>query len=305
MSDAKKRLKVLNTPWYEVVSLEEANRQHEENVERIGAVLEKRKDKKRPIHVVGIAGSNRSPKNSSHETSNSWLMVRKAMEYLSRQESITTHAFNLPHMNIEYCNGCYSSTSSLCRFPCDCWPFDDMQDIYVQLTLADVVLFSTPVNQFLPGSRLKVMLDRLISMDGGRFAPMYNVDGQTWKNAESKNAEQRVGMRGDFRYVQRLAGKVCAVFSTCKDYGSFKVAQDILAGMNMYGCIIPPNAVASFNSPRVERDTAYDKHDFLKELEPGGWIARMIEGTCDRAVEMAKLARGHETAWMDDMTGRS
>jgi len=676
MSDAKHRLKVLNKHWSDFVSLEEANAQHMENVARLQEMFEKRKNKKRPIHVVGIAGSNRSKGNCAHETSSSWLMIRKAMEYLSHQDNVTTHAFNLPGMEIEHCNGCYSSTSSLCRFPCiaagervqgpsmsriedvkagdqistgivtkawqsgikptfwvtlsdgrrlrltdnhpvkvitgkirnketswkwvrttdwvqvkdleigakipfvlgggfgegidqaphdfllagavfgdgtfygkkkeeaciyydersdglaaalrkevpyeavdrkhlvnaeicerhgwpssacdhmrklayparigrllrhriglnkegpassrrlpdsvmagsreqvvaflrgwfsadgsvnhktgngekyarvslssssvqalrdaqmllsklgirscvydlshhvveeenrtytrsselqitdaehiqtfaevvgfaeetktakldglperrscsrpygevvsieatgvsepvydltvedthefvaggvpvhncDCWPYDDMQDIYAQLTLADVILFSTPVNQFLPGSRLKMVLDRLISMDGGRFAPMYNVDGQTWKNSESKNAEQRVGMRGDFRYVQRLAGKVCAVFSTCKDYGSYKVAYDILAGMNDYGCFIPPNSVVSFHSPRVQRDTAYDKHDFLKDLQTGGWIGDAIEKTCERCLETAKLVRDNESLWMDEMTGRA
>jgi len=305
MTDAKRRLKVLNSHWSNHVSLEEANMQHEANMARIAEMLDRRKSKKRPVHVVGIAGSNRSVKNCSHETSNSWLMIRKAMEYLSRQEGVTTHAFNLAEMDIEHCNGCYSSTSSLCRFPCDCFPFDDMQDIYAQLTLADVILFSTPVNQFLPGSRLKMVLDRLISMDGGRFAPMYNVDGLTWKNSESKNAEQRVGMRGDFRYVQRLAGKVCAAFATCKDYGSYKVAMDILSGMNMYGCFLPPNAVVSMNSPRVQKDTAYDKHDFLKELEPGGWIGDWIERTCDITVETAKLVRDRQTDWMEEMTGRA
>lgn len=305
MTDVKHRLKVLNKHWSDFVSLQEANEQHQKNVEAIAEMLDKRKSKKRPIHVVGIAGSNRSKKNCAHETSNSWLMIRKAMEYLSHQDNVTTHAFNLAEMNIEHCNGCYSSTSSLCRLPCDCWPFDDMQDIYAQLTLADVILFSTPVNQFLPGSRLKTVLDRLISMDGGRFAPMYNVDGKTWKNSESKNAEQRVGMRGDFRYVQRLAGKVCAVFSTCKDYGSYKVSYDILAGMNDYGCFIPPNAVVTWNSPRVQKDTAYDKHDFLKELQSGGWIGDAIEKTCDRCLETAKLVRDTESKWMDEMTGRA
>jgi multimeric flavodoxin WrbA len=237
--------------------------------------------------------------------SNSWLMIRKAMEYLSKNEDVTTHAFNLATMNIEHCNGCYSSTGSLCRFPCDCWPYDDMQDIYAQLTLADGILFSTGVNQFLPSSRLKQVLDRLISMDGGRFAPEYNVDGKTWKDAETKNAEQRVALRGDFRYVQRLAGKVCAAFTTGKDYGTFKVGMDILAGMNMFGCFLPPNSVMSWNSPRVQKDTAYDKADFLQDLESDGWIGGQIERICDAVVETARLVRGKETLWMDDVVGRS
>jgi len=301
----KLRLRLYGESWHDLLSLEQANAIHEENVIKVTEALELRKDRKRPIHIVGIAGSNRNVQNCSHETSNSWLMIRKAMEYCSRMEDVATHAFNLSSMDIEHCNGCYSSTSSLCRFPCDCHVVDDMHEVYVQLTLADGILFSTPVNQYLPGSRMKALLDRLISMDGGRFAPRYNVDGETWKNTESKNAEQRVAVRGDFRYVQRLAGKVCAVFATSKDYGSFKVAQDILAGMNMYGCFIPPNAILNWNSPRVAKDTAYDKADFLQALEGDGWIGRWIEQICDTVVETARLVRGKETLWMEHMTGRS
>jgi multimeric flavodoxin WrbA len=299
------RLQVLNKPWYEKVSLQDANTVHMENVEGITEMLERRKDKKRPIHIVGIAGSNRHPNNPSHETSNSWLMIRKAMEHLSHMDDVTTHAFNLPSMEIEHCNGCRSSTSSLCRFPCDCWPYDDMQDVYAQLTLADGILFGTPVASLQVGSRLKALIDRLISMDGGRFAPMYNVDGATWKNPESKNAEQRVGMRGDFRYVQRLAGKVCAAFATGKDSGSYDVAMKVLSAMNQRGCFIPPNAVVNWNSPRVHKDTAYDKHDFLKALEPGGYLGDLIDETCHTVVEAAKLIRGNEDLWMKTLVGRT
>ena len=180
-----------------------------------------------------------------------------------------------------------------------------MQDVYAQLTLADVILFSTPVHSLQVGSRLKALIDRLISMDGGRFAPMYNVDGETWKNPESKNAEQRVSMRGDFRYVQRLAGKVCAAFCTSKESGSHDVAMKILGAMNGRGCFIPPNAVVGWNSPRVDKDTAYDKNDFLKALEHGGYLSDRIEDTCNTAVEAARLLRGHETDWMLNMVGRS
>jgi len=667
------RLQVLNKPWYEKVSLQDANTVHMENVETITEMLERRKDKKRPIHIVGIAGSNRHPNNPSHETSNSWLMIRKAMEHLSHMDNVTTHAFNLPTMEIEHCNGCRSSTSSLCRFPCiaagervqgagmkrieelragdeistgvvtkawqsgikstfwltlsdgrrlrltdnhpvkvitsktrtketgwkwapvtewvevkdlevgdkipfvvggdfglgidqaphdfllagavfgdgsffgtnhddvcvyydersaglatalktevpyevkdrkhavkaevcekhgwpssacdhmrkvvyhprigrmlkhrigldksvsvsqrrlpdavmegsreqvaaflrgwfsadgsvnmhgdgygrvslssssvqalrdaqmlfaklgirscmydlshikvveenrsftraselqitdathiklfaeivgfaennktakiqefperrpcsrpygkvvsieatgvdepvyditvegthefvaggipvhncDCWPYDDMQDVYAQLTLADGILFGTPVASLQVGSRLKALIDRLISMDGGRFAPMYNVDGATWKNPESKNAEQRVGMRGDFRYVQRLAGKVCAAFATGKDSGSYDVAMKVLSAMNQRGCFIPPNAVVNWNSPRVHKDTAYDKHDFLKALEPGGYLGDLIDQTCETVVEAATLIRGNEDLWMKTLAGRT
>ena len=299
------RLQVLNKPWYEKVTLEEANVVHEENVAQITEMLDRRKDKKRPIHIVGIAGSNRHSTNSSHETSNSWLMIRKAMEYLSHMDNVTTHAFNLPTMEIEHCEGCCSSTSSLCRFPCDSFPYDDMQDVYAQLTLADGVLFSNPVASLQVGSRLKALIDRLVSMDGGRFAPKYNVDGQTWKNPETKNAEQRVGMRGDFRHIQRLAGKVCAAFVTGKESGSYDVAMKILAAMNARGCFIPPNAVVSWNSPRVEKDTAYDKHDFLKALEPGAYLGELIHETCETVVEAAKLLRGNESLWMKTSTGRT
>ena len=173
------------------------------------------------------------------------------------------------------------------------------------MLLADGVLISTGVHEFMPSSRVKLFVDRLISLDGGRFAPKYNVDGKTWKNAESKNAEQNVSLAGDFQYVQRMAGKSLGVLTTCKDFGSYKVAMDLVGAFNAYGFVIPPNAVAVWNAPRVAKDTAFDKHDLLNALASsfGEECADVARGV----VRMARLMRKqtHQNSFAKKMTGRA
>ena len=63
--------------------------------------------------------------------------------------------------------------------------------------------------------------------------------------------------------------------------------------------------MVTWNSPRVDKDTAYDKHDFLKALEPGGYLGDWINETCDIVVQTARLVRGNETAFMEKMVGRT
>lgn len=304
MSDLRKkvRLKVYGNWWGEHVSLEQANELHMENVRKLKEAFEARSNPDRPIHILGIVGSSRTRDNCAHETSNSAVVLERAMRGVEDQ-GCTTHVMNLGEMNVDPCNGCYSSAGSLCRFPCDCYPVDDMQEVYAQMVLADAVLISTGVHEFLPSSRLKLFIDRLISMDGGRFAPKYNVDGETWKNAESKNAEQNVSWEGDFPYQQRLAGKVMGLFVTCKDFGSYKVAMDVAGAFNAYGMALPPNGIAVWNSPRVEKDTAFDKSDLLSALD--GWFGQDCETVVRSVVEMAKLVRDREQVFAKTMTGRA
>jgi multimeric flavodoxin WrbA len=278
MSELRKkvRLKVYGNWWGDHVSLEQANELHMENVRKLKEAFEARSNPDRPIHILGIVGSSRTRDNCAHETSNSAVVLERAMRGVEDQ-GCTTHV--------------------------DCYPVDDMQEVYAQMVLADAVLISTGVHEFLPSSRLKLFIDRLISMDGGRFAPKYNVDGETWKNAESKNAEQNVSWWGDFPYQQRLAGKVMGLFVTCKDFGSDKVAMDVVGAFNAYGMALPPNGIAVWNSPRVEKDTAFDKSDLLSALD--GWFGQDCETVVRSVVEMAKLVRDREQVFAKTMTGRA
>lgn len=292
-------------PWHEQVSLEEAKAAHAENVGRIEDALEKRKDPNRPFHVVGVVGSSRNRTTScAHETSNSMKIMQKAMSAYRDLGDVTTQVIDLSNKTLEPCNGCYSSTSSLCRFPCDCFPLDDLQSIYAAFTLADGIIFSSGVNENNMSSRLKIVIDRLISMDGGRFAPQYNVDGKTWKDSNSKQGELEVALTGKFPYRQRLTGRVIGCLITGKDYGAYKVGFDIISAMADYGCITPSNPVAYWHSPHVEADTAFDKADLMHALEKGD-MGVMCVSVAENVLNLARLVRGHQDKFTEVMVGRA
>jgi len=88
-----------------------------------------------------------------------------------------------------------------------------MQQLYPKFLRADVHLFSTGVNQSMPSSRLKLMFDRMISLDGGVAHGM----------PEDKMGDKFIGQmmslsaNGDVAYDQRLYGRVAGYFVTSKD----------------------------------------------------------------------------------------
>ena len=290
--------------WYEQVDLETAKKVHLENVAAIQDSLEKRKDPNRPFHIVGIAGSSRNTTTScAYEKSNSRLMLERAAKQYDQIADVTFELIDLSDKFIEPCNGCYSSAGSLCRFPCDCF-LDSMHPIYAALTLADGMLFATGVNENMPSSRMKLMIDRLISIDGGRFAPQYNIDGKDWKNVNAKQGEMTVSQGGQFEYVQRLSGKVAGALVSAKDYGAFKVGWDMLQTFNDYGVIIPSNAVAYWHSPRVAKDTAFDKSDLIRGLE-SGFVGKLCDDVARKVLALARLVRGQEDTFADVMVGRT
>jgi len=98
-----------------------------------------------------------------------------------------------------------------------------MQDIYPEVLKADVILMATGVWQSMVTSRLKLFLDRLISLDGGFFL----AEGQ-WraKDDKFKRECQALSASGQFSYTPRIAGRVAAYFISSKDAGNALNSKD-------------------------------------------------------------------------------
>jgi len=95
---------------------------------------------------------------------------------------------------------------------CSCFPKDSTStDIYPSVMKADLLLFSTPVNQAGVSSRLDIVLSRLISLDGG-----YVENELPMK--DEKFREEMIQLSLDKPvYDKRMFGKVAAYFVTSKD----------------------------------------------------------------------------------------
>src|ERR1019366_4570816 len=63
-------------------------------------------------------------------TLNSQLLLKSALQQFEHDQKYEITEVRLRDYNISPCNGCYSTTSSLCGFPCNCFPLDPMQELY-------------------------------------------------------------------------------------------------------------------------------------------------------------------------------
>lgn len=208
--------------WYDHddIDFKSAEEQHKTNLENCKKALEDREAKDRPIYVSVFHGSGRHPTEScAHELSNSQLLLERGLD-LAREEwnggnarriEVETHV--LREYILEPCNGCYSTASALCNFTCTCFPGDDISTrIYPSILRSDVLLWSTPVNQAYPATRVKTVLDRLISLDGGYYSSTLPI-----KDQEYRQAAIALSTEHPVEYDPRMFGKVAAYFVSTKD----------------------------------------------------------------------------------------
>jgi len=249
--------------WYEHPDLQDLA--PEEFKKRIRDVLDALDDyntKDRPLNILAVHGSGRHPvAGCAREVSNSALLLERALDPY-RDEGHDIESVHLREYNISPCNGCVSTASTLCGFPCDCFPFDPMQKLYPKVLRCDLLLCSTPVWQSTVSSRLKLFLDRLISLDGGFFRSEY-----TPKTTEFRNRAIHASREGKFEYTQRMFGRVAAYFISAKDQNNpddiefdyiQKTADVLRTGFESYGMLHADKWFAGHAS-KWDEDYSHDK----------------------------------------------
>lgn len=204
--------------WYSPdskVDFESAKEQHKQNIQALKHAESWRKQEGRPITITVLHGSGRHAALScANEASTTTMLCERGIELALQElkDQPTIWRYNLRELALEPCNACYSTTSALCNFSCSCFPGDDIStQLYPVIMASDVLLMSTPVNQSTISSRLKIVLDRLISLDGGYFTEELPVKDDVWR---SKMIDLSLK---EPRYDQRMFGKVAAYFITSKD----------------------------------------------------------------------------------------
>jgi len=206
--------------WYSPgsnVDFESAKRRHRENLKALRLAQEEREEDGRPIHVLVLHGSGRHEMLScAREASNSQMFLDRcldvALEEWSGEREVRVRRRVLRELYMNPCNGCYSAASALCGFSCTCFPQDDISTVlYPDIMWADVLLFSTPINQAGCSTRLKTVLDRLISLDGGYAEKELPV-----KNEEYREQAIALSQKKPV-YDKRMFGRVAAYFISSKD----------------------------------------------------------------------------------------
>ena len=274
------------TQWQEIrygsnapdADFSEYRKGHETNVRRCQEAVEYWRKKDRPLEVLALFGSGRGVNNCSREISNSTMLLEKGLEEISSDEPIHIERVHLNEYTIEPCNNCLATCSALCGFPCNCFPYphEGAQRLYPLILRADVLLISTGVNQSSMSTRLKALLDRCISLDGGYYvAPEeFALKDQAWRQKMI-----RLSTEHEVHYDPRLFGKVCAYFITSKDQENPEkgvhnmdisyielVAKQLYDGNDDFLMFHPDPYYVGFSAVPNE-DYAYDKQRLSEDIE--------------------------------------
>ena len=172
-------------------------------------------DPRAPSRVLLICGSARNDGTCPGEISKTWRLTELAERVVARS-GIQTDVLDLSLVTSEYgrtihpCKGCVSSAMPLCHWPCSCYPnhalnqADDwMAEIYERWVAAHAVVILTPTYWYQSPSPLKLMIDRMVSADGG------NPDPTTTHG--KKVAEAKLIEKNGYDFPKHLAGRAYGV----------------------------------------------------------------------------------------------
>lgn len=300
--------KIAYGEWWEQVSEEDAKTAHAQNIENCLSALNEFRSGPIKIFVVHGSGRSNTTLSCAHEFSNSQMLLRKGLEILDEMDvDYEIDEVNLREYKIEPCNCCYSTTSTLCGFPCNCFPIDPMQELYPKLLRADVLLCSTGVNQSAMASRLKMFCDRLISLDGGFFVreDQFVLKDSDWR-ARCIALAQELGE--DLPFDQRMQGRVAGFVISSKDNADREptddptydaiyattgyadiVAKSLFLGFHDFGFHFPqpPNPWSVFHEADYTKELSEDKAGLNADVETQEYAKTLVRA----CVELAQQFR--------------
>lgn len=206
--------------------------------------LEKKNGK---VKAIGISGSARDKFDTAAESSNSEFLLGECLKELASLGA-DTELIPLRKYSIKPCKACYSTTNTQCHFYCSCYPKgtaagDDMTNIlYDKVLGADIIIFSTPVNNFKISSYMALFIDRCISLDGS-LAP---ADPGAPKNKDLNIKHTKFvvlsaddGIPGS-GFLKRFIGKVAGVIATGHEEGATMAITNLFMTLNHFGMLFSP-----------------------------------------------------------------
>ncbi len=165
--------------------------------------------------VLLICGSARNDGTCPGEVSKTWRLTEMARRVVQRA-GMQADLLDLSLVTSDYgrtihpCKGCASSAMPLCHWPCSCYPNhalgqgdDWMAEIYERWVAAHAVIILAPTYWYQSPGPLKLMIDRLVSADGGNPDPT-TTHGK--RLAEAKLIEQK-----GWDFPKHLSGRVYGV----------------------------------------------------------------------------------------------
>jgi len=221
---------------------------------RLRAAQREYKSAKKP-QVLVIQGSDRNKNTCPQESPKSLKLCERAVKVLEK-EGCDVDLLDLSRMTSEKgriiwpCKGCYSTSPALCHVGCSCYPNaglgqegDWMQEeIYEKLVRSHGILFVTPIYWYSMPSCLKLMVDRMVCLDGANWDPTTTLsdDGSTVKDVPKAKALERGPKPGgksrwDYLSSKVMAGRVFSVFVHGDSSGADLVLASLQETMKWFG----------------------------------------------------------------------
>jgi len=201
----------------------------------------RQKDKNARSRVLIVIGAARNDGTCPGEISKSFRLANVAEE-IFRAAHFEIDRIDLSHLSSEYgrkihpCKSCVATAMPLCHWPCSCYPnhalgqSDDwMGEIYEKWVLAHGILIVTPVYWGQAPSGLKLMMDRMVCVDGGNP----DLTSTSGKDPEKAKAIELQG----WNYPKHLAGRVYGVVAHGDVSGAQEVRQALCEWLDWIGLI--------------------------------------------------------------------
>jgi multimeric flavodoxin WrbA len=252
-----------------------------------------------PSQVLLICGSARNDGTCPGENSKTWRLTelaRKVVQAAGMQAdvldlSLVTSEYG---RNIHPCKGCASTAMPLCHWPCSCYPnhalnqADDwMAEIYERWVAAHAVIILAPTYWYQSPSPLKLMIDRLVSADGGNPDPT-TTHGKTV--AEAKAIEKK-----GWDFPKHLAGRAYGVVVHGDVAGVEAHRRNLTDWLEWMG-LIDAGAAAKLDRYIGYYEPYYNSHEALdKDLA----VQREVQNVAQAVTQAVKLLRAGKLSQPD------
>ncbi len=162
----------------------------------------------------------------------------------AQSQNVSTELIHLYSKEIKPCIGCITDGEPNCKFPCI---FEDYgKEILIKINDSDGIIFATPVYWYNVSSMLKVLLERMTSLE-------------------------HMIVFGQQSYLE---GKVVAAIAVGADSGVMSTISYILTTLNSMGAIIPPWSMAYSHKAK---QSLYDDKALMDAINVGLLVAKTVK----------------------------
>ena len=271
---------------------------------RLDAAERRYKSKSGKTKILVINGSDRNEDTCPQEESKSSRLCRRIIDTVNNEGAEATF-LDLSRMTAEKdlmvwpCKGCFSTSAALCHYGCTCYPNESLNqnpdwmhdEIYELLMESHAYFIVSPVYWYSMPSVLKLMVDRMVCLDGANPDPRTTLDehGDSVKDVEKAKELERGTEEGgdtiwDYKSNKVLRGRYFTMFVHGDADGLDNVEHAISETFKWYGL----NEIKNNNQYIGYYKPYADSH---KELDKDKGIWEGVELQARELVEAVNAAR--------------